>query len=495
MKPPASILFSAATPIRDAMRRINEAGVALGLAIADDGRLEGVVTDGDIRRAILDGVSLEGSLEIILNKKPTTVSVHADLQEVRRLFLQTGHTYIPAVDDAGRLSELISIGELLTLPLSAPDITDLEAQAVLEVLRSGDLSLGPKLGQFEEALAAYAGRAHAVAVNSGTSGLHLVIKALGIGRGDEVITTPFSFIASSNCILYEDAVPAFCDIDPRTFNIDPDRIEACITTRTKAILAVDVFGQPACYDELEAIAEKHGLALVSDCCESIGARYKEDTSSRRGIAGVFAFYPNKQITTGEGGAIITDDDRVAALCRSMRNQGRSERGGWLSHERLGYNYRLSDLNCAIGIVQLQRIEQILQKREAVAQTYNRLLAGVPEVAVPFIHPDVTRMSWFVYVVRLSDEFTREDRDAICRELRRLGVSANTYFQPIHLQPFYAERFGFRKGMFPVTEAASARTIALPFFSQLAESDVARVVAALREAIDRLPRAARTAPVQ
>jgi perosamine synthetase len=475
----AQVLMSGDRSIRDALLVIDDTASGIVLVVDEAGRLRGTVTDGDARRAILRGVSLDEPIASIMNPAPITVGPGTDGQEVRRLLVEMSLKHVPVVDADGRVEDLIHISQLLTVPLAAPDITDREIEAVLDVLRSRDLSLGPKVSEFEAAIAAYAGRRYAIAVNSGTSGLHLVVRSLGLGKGDEVITTPFSFVASSNCLLFEHVTPVFVDIDPVSYNIDPDRIEAAITPRTKAILAVDVFGQPADYDRIEEIAARHGLKVIADCCESIGAEYRGERASKRGVAGVFGFYPNKQITTGEGGAIITDDPSIDELCRSMRNQGRSIHGGWLSHERLGYNYRLPDVNCAIGIVQLERIESILERRARVAATYDRLLAGVEEVQTPRILPSVTRMSWFVYVVKLSQAFSRADRDALSHEMRRRGVAVNQYFQPIHLQSFYAAQFGFKPGDFPITENVADRTIALPFYNDLTEDNARTVVEHLK----------------
>ena len=468
--------------VREAMAAIDKAALGLALIAEPDDRLLGVVTDGDVRRAILRGVALDAPIVEIMQRRPVTVPPGTALRDVRRVFLESGVRHLPVVDNSGRVIDILTVSELLTVPLSHPDISDREIDAVLSVLRTPNLSLGPKVAEFETRVAAYAERSHAVAVSSGTAGLHLAVRAIGIGEGDEVITTPFSFVASANCLLYERATPVFVDIDPQTYNIDAGRIEAAITPRTRAILVVDVFGQPVDYDPIEDIANRHGLQLVVDSCESIGAEYKGGKSSRRGIAGVFAFYPNKQVTTGEGGVVITDDENVARLCRSMRNQGRDESGGWLSHERLGYNYRLPDISCALGIVQLERIEDTLRSRDRVAGIYARLLRDVPEVHAPFVASTTTRMSWFVYVVRLSDEFSREDRDAVIRELRNEGIGASNYFPPIHLQPFYRELFGHRDGDFPITEHISSRTVALPFHNNVTEAECEEVVKRLRAAL-------------
>ena len=369
----------------------------------------------------------------------------------------------------------------MKIPLSQPDLTWVERKAVLDVMESTFLSLGPKLPEFERAMAQYVGVKHAVAVNSGTSALHLIVRALGIGQGDEVITTPFSFIASANCILMEGARPVFVDIDPESYNIDPAKIEAAITSRTKAILGVDVFGRCAEWDRIEAIAKRRGLLVIEDSCEAIGAEAFGRKAGTFGEAGCFAFYPNKQMTTGEGGMILTDRDDLAALCKSMRNQGRDEGQAWLEHARLGFNYRLSDIQCALGIAQLSRLEELLSKRAAVAELYGNRLGKLEGLIIPQ-GPAQGRMSWFVYVVRLADRFSREDRDAILRGLKDQGIGCNNYFASIHLQRHYQNTFGFKAGDFPVTEHTSDRTIALPFHSAITADQVEQVAVCLTEQI-------------
>lgn len=372
----------------------------------------------------------------------------------------------------------------MRVPLSSPDITELEIQHVTEVLKTPHLSLGPKLAEFEAKITGFLGTRYAVAVNSGTSALHLIIRALGIGEGDEVITTPFSFIASANCILFERAKPVFVDIDPQTLNIDVNLIEGRITGKTKAILAVDVFGYPADWDKLEQIAEKYNLKLIEDSCEAIGAEYKGRKAGTFGDAAAFAFYPNKQMTTGEGGIIVTNNRDIADQCRSMRNQGRNNTGQWLDHIRLGYNYRLSDINCALGIAQLQRIDQLLSKREHVAQMYDTRLGHWQEVRLPHSAPGMKR-SWFVYVVILDDKYSKKHRDNILQWLRERRIGCSNYFAPIHLQPFYLEMFDCKKGDFPITEHISERTIALPFYNNLTEKDIDFVVQTLKEMVAKL----------
>jgi len=370
------------------------------------------------------------------------------------------------------------------IPLSNPDITNLERKAVLEVLKTPNLSLGPKLEEFEAKIAQYVGVKYAVGVNSGTSALHLIIRALGIKDGDEVITTPFSFIASANCILFERAKPVFIDIDEKTLNIDPDKIEKKITKKTKAILAVDVFGHPADWDKLKKIAKKYNLFLIEDSAEALGSEYRGKKCGSFGEAAVFGFYPNKQITTGEGGVVTTNNREIAKLCRSMRDQGREEDGGWHFYPRLGYNYRLSDINCALGVAQMERIEEILEKREKVANMYNEKLRDLSALEIPYIGPDI-RMSWFVYVVRLNKKYSQKDRDKIIKEMSKRGIQTSNYFPCIHLQPFYRKMFGYKLGDFPVAENVSQRTIALPFYNNLKEREINYVVKNLKEIITKL----------
>ncbi|MCG3130046.1 MAG: GDP-perosamine synthase [Phycisphaerae bacterium] len=375
------------------------------------------------------------------------------------------------------------------IPLARPNVTPAEIDAVVEVLRTPNLSLGPKVGEFEQAFARAVGVREAVAVSSGTAALHVLIRALGIGPGDEVVTTPFSFVASANCVLYERATPVFADIDAETWNIDPAKIEAAVTPRTKAILPVDVFGQPADFDAIRDIARRHKLVIIEDSCEALGAAYQGVRAGALGDAGVFGFYPNKQITTGEGGMITTNDADLAAMCRSLRNQGRDAGAGWLAHPRLGFNYRLPDINCALGLAQLRRLDELLSARARVAEWYIEELpvgggcgTGIsPPTAgllqLQRIAPNV-RMSWFVFVVRLADPFTEQDRDRVLSGLRSAGIGCSNYFAPIHLQPYIRELGGYRPGDFPVCEAVASRTIALPFHHELTRDDVRRVVAEL-----------------
>ena len=373
----------------------------------------------------------------------------------------------------------------MNIPLSSPDITEKDVTAVLDVLRTPHLSLGPKLPEFEKEFARYIGVKYAIAVNSGTSGLHLCVRGLEIKDGDEVITTPFSFIASSNCILFERATPVFVDIREDTLNIDEKLVEKKITKRTKAILPVHVFGYPCEMEAIRTIARKNGLAIIEDACEAIGAEVEERKAGSFGDCAVFAFYPNKQMTTGEGGMIVTDREDIAKLALSMRNQGRDEGMEWLGHNRLGYNYRLSDINCALGLAQLSRIDDILQKRERVAKVYNDVLSGIDEIILPPASSGKVQRSWFVYVIRLQNNFTLGQRDEIVALLRAQGIGCNIYFPPIHLQPFYSEKFGFKRGDLPVTEEVSDRTIALPFFNNLTAAEIEQVAAGLKSAIKKV----------
>lgn len=386
------------------------------------------------------------------------------------------------------------------IPLSRPDISELEIDTVVETLRSGRLALGPMAERFEKLVAARAGCRHGVSVSSGTSGLHLVMRALNVGPGDEVITTPFSFIASSNCILYAGAKPVFVDICPKTLNMDPALVEKAITRRTKAILAVETFGNPGHMDAYASIAARHEIPLIEDSCEALATSLGGRPCGSFGRVGVFGFYPNKQITTGEGGMIVTDDQRLADLCRSMRNQGRAvgpdqavtdpskghnprNVGAWLRHERLGYNYRMPEINAALGVAQMRRMDEIVLKRQQVADAYMKRLMANPNLVLPTICPD-TVMSWFVFVVRLATGYTAAERDSIIAGMRNHDVGAADYFPCIHLQPFYREEFGFEPGMFPIAESVSQRTIALPFYNSLSQREVEIVCSTLEVMIGR-----------
>jgi perosamine synthetase len=371
----------------------------------------------------------------------------------------------------------------MRIHLSRPDITEREIEAVCSVLKSPNLSLGPKLGEFEEAFAKYIGVKRAVAVNSGTSGLYLAMLALGIGPDDEVITTPFTFIATSNTVIMAGAKPVFVDIDPVSLNIDPAKIEAKITRKTKAIMPVEVFGNPAGFDKICQIAQKHNLTVIEDSCEALGSALNGRKTGTFGRISTFAFYPNKQITTGEGGIILTNEDALADMCMSLRNQGRGIGGGWLSHERLGYNYRLSDINCALGIVQLSRIDEIKAKRKQVAKWYQEMLAGDSRLTVPTEQPGCD-MSWFVFVIRLSEQYNKAKRDVILTAMKDVGIQVSNYFTTVHLQPFMVERFGFKKGDFPITESIGERTIALPFYNNLGKDEIAIVCAELKKILDK-----------
>lgn len=362
------------------------------------------------------------------------------------------------------------------IPLSMPDITKREIDLVVDTLQSGRLSIGPMLERFEQACAQASGNTHGVGCSSGTAGLHMALLASGIGEGDEVITTPFSFIASANCMLYVGAKPVFVDICPKSLNMDPAAIEAAITPRTKAIMAVETFGNPMHFDAYQKIASKYEIRLFEDCCEALGGSYRGRKLGSYGQVGVFGFYPNKQITTGEGGMIVTNDDRIAQVCRSLRNQGRapgSVRGGvgsWFAFERVGYNYRMSEIQAALGFAQMQRLPELLSRRREVARRYMERLLAQSDVILPNV-PDEETMSWFVFVVRLSDQYTADERDRIIEGMHRHDVGAAPYFPCIHLQPFYREKFGYREGMFPIAESVSQRTIALPFYTQLTDRDI------------------------
>lgn len=384
--------------------------------------------------------------------------------------------------------------------MSSPDLTDLEKSAVSAVMETNFLSIGPQVRKFEEAVAEYVGGGHAIAVNSGTSGLHLSVIAAGAGEGDAVITTPFSFIASANAILYERAHPIFVDVDPVTGNIDPALLDQCVRDlmsdssaadrwlppslrgsrpKVKALLPVDAFGQPADLDPIRATAAAAAVPIIEDSCEAIGAMYKGRPAGTMGDVGVFAFYPNKQMTTGEGGVIVTAREDWAELFRSLRNQGRDVFDAWLSHTRLGFNYRLDELSSALGIAQLSRLDELLEKRERVASWYNARLGGSALVEIPSIVPTTTRVSWFVYVVRILAPASRK---RVLEILEERGVPSRPYFSPIHLQPFYASRYGYERGHFPVTERLGDVSLALPFSSVMTEDQVDYVCSHLLQGV-------------
>jgi perosamine synthetase len=368
------------------------------------------------------------------------------------------------------------------IPLSSPDITQREIDAVVDVLQTPTLSIGPRVVEFENHCARITGRRHAVGVSSGTAGLHCAMLAAGIGPGDEVITTPFSFVASTNCILYVGATPKFVDIDPKTLNLDTPKLAAAYTSQTKAIVAVEAFGHPGGMLETERFAWDKKLVLIEDSCEGFGGKIGEKPIGSFGVASVFGFYPNKQITTGEGGMIVTDDEAFADHCRSLRNQGRDGMA-WLAHQRLGYNYRLSEINAALGVAQCERAEEILDNRRRVAHEYMSRLIDNRFLILPTLQED-THMSWFVFVVRLNDLFEPDDRDQVIRALRADGIGCSNYFPPIHLQPYLAKQYGFKPGDFPVCEYVAARTIALPFFGKMSRYDVKRVCDTLDKVLER-----------
>jgi len=390
--------------------------------------------------------------------------------------------------------------EQFTIPMSSPDLSEAERQAVAEVLRTPYLSMGSEIQAFEAAFQAFTGCKYAIGVSSGTAGLHLCVRAAGISDGDLVITTPFSFVASSNVLLFERALPVFVDVEPQTGNIDPEQVARAVTDllqggsvaqrwlprqvgytgqTLKAILPVDVFGQPADMDAINAIAREHGLKVIEDACEALGAEYKGRPAGSLGDYGVFAFYPNKQITTGEGAIIVTDDEEAANLMRALRNQGRAPGDTWLQHTHLGYNYRLDEMSAALGRAQMARLDELLTKRQRVAAWYNERLAEIPRVETLHLAASTTRMSWFVYVVRFSPEI---NRDAVARKLGEHGIPARPYFLPIHLQPYMVERFGYRPGDYPITEDLGRRSLALPFSGVMSEAQVDYVCRTLRQVL-------------
>jgi dTDP-4-amino-4,6-dideoxygalactose transaminase len=384
--------------------------------------------------------------------------------------------------------------------MSSPDLTAAEREAVLAVLETPHLSMGSCIESFEAAFRAHTGLRHAIAVNSGTAGLHLCVRATGAQSGDWVITTPFSFVASANALLFENAVPVFVDVDERSGNIHPQQVAAAARDlsaggaaaqrwlprrgahqpgRLRAILAVDVFGQPADYDPLQETARAHDLRLIEDSCEALGAEYKGRTVGTLGDYGVFAFYPNKQITTGEGGLIVTGDATAGQLMRALRNQGRAPGDTWLQHTFLGYNYRLDEMSAALGAAQMQRLDELLRKRDQVAGWYRARLERIPGVLPPQLEPFTTRVSWFVYVIRVERGI---DRAALAQRLAQRGIPVRPYFLPIHLQPYMVERFGYQPGDFPVTEDLGARGLALPFSGVMSEEQVELVCRTLKQVL-------------
>lgn len=384
--------------------------------------------------------------------------------------------------------------------MSSPDLTNAEREAVAKVLETTWLSMGPETKAFENAIRAYTGSKHAIAVSSGTSGLHLCVRAANISDGDLVITTPFSFVSSTNVLLFERAVPILVDVDPLTGNINAEitrqaaedltkggdaakrwlpRKGAEANAPLKGILPVDVFGQPPAMDSILETAHRFDLTVIEDSCEALGAKYKNRPAGTLGDYGVFAFYPNKQITTGEGAIIITDDDKSADVMRALRNQGRSPGDTWLQHTHLGYNYRIDEMSAALGRVQMTRLDKIISKREQVAAWYQERLENIPGIEIPLIMPSTTRVSWFVYVIRFAPEI---DRDAAAAALKESGIPNRPYFIPIHLQPYMVKKFGYRQGDFPITEDLGQRGLAIPFSGVMTEAQVDVVCEAIGEVV-------------
>ncbi|MGH9738011.1 MAG: DegT/DnrJ/EryC1/StrS family aminotransferase [Candidatus Acidiferrales bacterium] len=365
----------------------------------------------------------------------------------------------------------------MKIPLAAPEITEDDIEAVAKVLRTSRLSLGPKLEEFERHVATYIGARDAVAVSSGTTALHLCMRAMGVKPGDEVIVPSFAFIAVANAVRYEGGIPIFADIDPKTMDIDPPQIEAVITSRTVGIVVVHTFGCPADLAEILRLAKRHGLFVIEDACEALGAEYDKRKVGIHGDAGVFGFYPNKQITTGEGGMLVTNNSWTAHSARQLRNQGRSDAEDWFEHTALGYNYRIAEMNCALGIEQMKRIEQTLAKRESVARAYDDRLKSCRDMTLPIIDFARGRISWFSYVVRLSASLGREHRDWIFRELIGREIGCGRYFAPIHQQPAYRKSSEAVPSL-PVTEFAADRALALPFFNGINNVQIAEVCSTL-----------------
>lgn len=392
----------------------------------------------------------------------------------------------------------MDFNQKISVPMSLPDITDKERNAVADVMATNYLSMGPYVQAFEKAFTDFTGARHAIAVNSGTAGLHLCVRAAGWEDGDRVITTPFSFVSSTNVLLYERITPVFVDAEPLTGNIDPVQLKQAVNDlntsesaaakwlppkgsmpdgELKGILAVDVFGQPADFDAIREAAGPYGLPVIEDACEALGALYKGRPAGMLGDTGVFAFYPNKQITTAEGGMVVTNDDEAAGMIRSMRNQGRAEGDTWLAHTYLGYNYRMDEMSAALGTAQMSRIDQLIRNRAQVAAWYAEELSDIDAIELPYTAPTTTRDSWFVYVIRLKDADRRDD---VSGKLKALGIPVRPYFSPIHLQPYMQKKFGYEPGMYPVTEDLGKRGLAIPFSGKMTHEQVIKVGESLRQ---------------
>ena len=365
------------------------------------------------------------------------------------------------------------------VPLCKADISSLEKEEVKGVLDSGYLSNGPKLREFEKKISEYLKVPYAIGVNSGTSALHLAVKSLGLKKGDEVITTSFSFIASSNCLLMEDLKPVFVDINPKTYNLNLHLIEEKINSITKAILPVDIFGHSVDMDYLLNISKKYNLPVLEDSCEALGSKYKGEKVGAKSTIATFGFFPNKQITTGEGGMIVTSDKGLAKLCKSMRAHGRNEDEEWLYHDKLGYNYKLDEMSAALGVAQMKRIDEILQKREAVAEEYMKKMNSLDEIMLPY-EEDYSNRTWFTFVIQLKEDIRKE----VINYLNNSNIGCSNYFSPIHLQPFYKEKLGHKEGDFPITEEISKKTLAIPFYGDLKEEEMDYVINKLKEALHK-----------
>ena len=383
------------------------------------------------------------------------------------------------------------------IPLSKPFIEEDDVNEVLNVLQSSWLALGPYLEKFESAISEYTGLKYTVAVNSGTSALHLILKALEPKPGDYMIVPSFTFISSANVALFEGVIPIFVDIDEETYNTSPEALEDLLIRiekgkyyldgdkvdikKVKYFMGVDIFGQPLDWDNIIPLLKERNITIIEDSCEALGAEYKGKKAGSFGLAGAFAFYPNKQITTGEGGVVVTNDERIYKLSKSMRNQGRGEDEEWLSHVRLGYNYRMDEMSAALGYSQMKKLDKILEMRENVAKTYNEFLRDVGGVRTPVVKQYTTKMSWFVYVVMLDEEI---NRDKVIDMLKERGIQSRNYFQPVHLQPFY-RKFGHSEGELLVTERVSKRTLALPFYTNMKKEEIEKVVDALKSILKTL----------
>jgi perosamine synthetase len=477
----ARILVDPEQSIRQTLQAIDDSGLAIALVVDGERRLLGTVTDGDVRRAILRGALLEQPVSTIMNPSPATVTPAEDLEQIREFLVGSALKHAVVADGQNRVTDLITVNDVLSAGVPEPTVADGALRSALAVMRVAAGSGRGVVDAFEQKIAACANRRYAVAVQQGAAALHLLLRALDLQNGDEVITTPFGFAGLCNGLLRENLLPRFADIQRPTYNLDPEKVEAAITGRTRAILAADTFGQPAAYDGLQAIATRHRLRLIGDASQSIGAEYQRRRATTCPEAAVLQFSASAQISAGEGGAVVTDDEALADRCRQLRDCERAQCEGESECRQLVSDIHLPELNAALGLAELERLDEVLAQRQVAAEAYHRALDGLEEVRRAWVSPQTTRMSWFVYPVCLGEQFSRQDRSRILARLQQQGVAAKAYFPAIHLQPLYRERFGFEPGLCPVAESVSDRTLALPL-AGITEHDAERAARELSRAV-------------